>query len=597
MRRRKIEEVFNASTSKINIKIYLKFWKYIVNKQLFSFINYAFLLILISSMTPLFAFIWNNYINSVTNKYPIFYSILLLSLYVFVKMLIDFGFFFSMRYMDKINFSSWRLLDGDINKKAISIKYEYYEIPELQMRINRAWNFSHGSYIELYQLGLEILRNLTQIIGIFASLVIIDYRISIFAFLSIIPALIGTALVDKNRFEYNNYVTKEKLESDYYKTAKYRQDLIKDIICYNAFGFFNKKYIKKIGEINLKSLEFEKKQLKYSLFEEFVRNAIIIGCVLYASVQVVEGSITLGGLSITFSLIISLVYSIQSVTKNITTIFTRTTNITQFYEFMDMETEVEKEESELSNKLEFNIVLNNVSYQYPFSDNEVLKGINLNIKAGSHIAIVGDNGSGKTTLIKMIMGMIEPTKGNILFKKNSENSVVPDTRMFTAVFQDFCKYKETLLFNVKISDFNKINSDKQVCSCLKEVGFKKNIEHNTILSKEFGGIELSGGEWQKIAAARAIFKDAAILVLDEPTASIDPIEEIKFYKLFDNMSVGKTCFFVTHRLGSVMFSDSVIYLEDGKIVEMGTHNELLNSNGKYAKYWKIQASQYKDDDV
>lgn len=595
MSERKIETVFNAPLPKSSMKMYLRFWRYIVNKQLVSFVGYALLLLLISSMTPLFTLVWNKYIDSVIGQQKVYYSIALLLIYIIIKVLVDFGFFFSMRYMDRINFASWRVLDGDINKKSTSIKYEYFEIPELQTRINRAWDFSHGSYIELYQLGLEILRGVSQITGVFISLAIIDYKISLIGLLSIIPALIGTIFVDKIRLEYDTYVSKEKLESEYYRSVKYNQNLIKDIICYNAFEFFNSKFIKKTNEIYSESLKLQRKQLKYTFAEEFLRVVIVILCIAYTASQVMVGKITIGGLSVTFGLIINLVYSMQRITKNMATVYTHTADIAQFYEFMDMEEEAKESPEVKPEKSDFNIILKNVSYAYPFSDAEVIKKINLNIKSGSHVAVVGDNGSGKTTLIKLIMGLLEPTEGEILFESDNGDESPINAKPFTAVFQDFCKYKESLKYNIVISDFSKADSDKEVNNALEKVGFRKKINYNTVLSKEFGGIELSGGEWQKIAAARAAFKDANIFVLDEPTAAIDPLEEVRLYKLFDEMSAGKTSIFVTHRLGSVLFSDLVLYLEGGHIVEMGTHDELLENNGKYAKYWRIQASQYLED--
>lgn len=179
--------------------------------------------------------------------------------------------------------------------------------------------------------------------------------------------------MDKIRLEYDTYVSKEKLESEYYRSVKYNQNLIKDIICYNAFEFFNSKFIKKTNEIYSESLRLQRKQLKYTFAEEFLRVVIVILCIAYTASQVMVGRITIGGLSVTFGLIINLVYSMQRITKNLATIYTHTADIAQFYEFMDMEEEAKDSPKVKPEKSDYNTILKNVSYAYPFSDAHVIK--------------------------------------------------------------------------------------------------------------------------------------------------------------------------------------------------------------------------------
>ena len=164
---------------------------------------------------------------------------------------------------------------------------------------------------------------------------------------------------------------------------------------------------------------------------------------------------------------------------------------------------------------------------------------------------------------------------------------------FSVIFQDFCKYKETLRYNVGISNFSDINNDTKIIECLSKANFNKEIDLDTMLCKEYGGIELSGGEWQRISMARAINKDGKVYILDEPNSAIDPIEETKFYQRINNICKDNTCIFVTHRLGSVLFSDLVIFFKDGEIKEIGKHDDLINANKDYAKFWYSQANQYK----
>lgn len=242
------------------------------------------------------------------------------------------------------------------------------------------------------------------------------------------------------------------------------------------------------------------------------------------------------------------------------------------------------------------ICLENVSFQYPYTNKNALNHISLEIEKGSHVAIVGLNGSGKTTLVKIVMGLIRPTEGVVYINKNdvSKWSTQSLTNKVSAVFQNFGKYKLTLRGNVILSDINK---EAEIRNRLKESGFdyqREGISNqlDTMLSKEFNGIDLSGGEWKRLAIARGIYRTNDMIVLDEPTAAIDPIEEANVYRKFDEISKGKTVLTVTHRLGSVKTADRIIVLKEGKIIEDGSHTELMNQNGFYATMFLSQAKWY-----
>lgn len=249
------------------------------------------------------------------------------------------------------------------------------------------------------------------------------------------------------------------------------------------------------------------------------------------------------------------------------------------------------------------IVLSDVSFKYPGSDNYIIKNINLEINEGETIAIVGENGAGKSNLIKLITGIYQPSEGSIKIGNNNMNDINRKNiyGKISAVFQNFQKYKLSLKDNIIISNFKRskidINEDKNenIKEILELVDFKNdniNQDYTTILSSEFNGIELSGGEWQKIAIARGLYKKHDMIVLDEPTASIDPNEEARIFKLFSKMAKDCTALIVTHRLSLVGFADRIIVIDKGEIIESGTHEELMGKNGVYAKMYNIQKQMY-----
>ena len=218
---------------------------------------------------------------------------------------------------------------------------------------------------------------------------------------------------------------------------------------------------------------------------------------------------------------------------------------------------------------------------------------------------MGLNGAGKTTLIKLICGLYDPTEGEILLNGKSVNSYNRDEyfKIFSTVFQDICVLPVTIAENISGAETGRYDLEK-VYSCMKKAGIYEKVmnlpeKENTKLVKSVfeNATELSGGETQKLALARALYKDAPILLLDEPTAALDPIAEQKMYLNYADFSRGKSSVFISHRLASTRFCDRIILIENGTIAECGSHSELMAQGGKYAELFELQSSYYNDEEV
>lgn len=248
---------------------------------------------------------------------------------------------------------------------------------------------------------------------------------------------------------------------------------------------------------------------------------------------------------------------------------------------------------------EYYVEFKNVSFQYPNADAYALKHVNLKFKVGEKLAVVGMNGSGKTTFIKLMCRLYDPTEGEILLngvniKKYDYNEY---TSIFSVVFQDFRLFSFSLGQNVSASA--SYDEDK-VIECLKKAGFAERLNSlpnklNTFLYKDIDadGVEISGGEAQKLALARALYKNAPFIILDEPTAALDPISEYEVYSKFNEIAGTKTAIYISHRLASCRFCDKIAVFHEGEIIQLGSHEELFaDSNGKYYELWNAQAQYY-----
>ena len=252
----------------------------------------------------------------------------------------------------------------------------------------------------------------------------------------------------------------------------------------------------------------------------------------------------------------------------------------------------------------FEFRFENVSFKYPGADKFALKNLNIIVKSGKKLAVVGLNGAGKTTFIKLLLRLYEPTEGHIYLNDVDISTYDRDEyyKLFSPVFQEVILFAYPLYLNVSMNTVAETDKERAI-KCLEQAGMKEKVaelkngvDTEVLKVVEDDGVDFSGGEKQKIALARALYKNAPVIVLDEPTAALDALAEAKLYQDFDKMVEGKTAIYISHRLSSTQFCDDVAMFKDAELVEYGTHESLLKAGGPYSEMFNVQAQYYLENE-
>ena len=376
----------------------------------------------------------------------------------------------------------------------------------------------------------------------------------------------------------------------------------KDIRLYDSKDMMVEKWKFFTEAFNRENRDIANKQLPFLLFQNGTQVIHDVAAYLYLGLLAIFGKISIatyiqmGNSTGTFT------NSLKNIVILLQDMIKKSNYANEYVTFMDYPAAMPKGTKpvkEGKHVFEFH----KVSFTYPGSEVEVLKDVNLVIHEGEHLSVVGLNGAGKTTMVKLLCRLYDPTKGEILMDGTNikEYDYEEYMKVFAPVFQDFKLFAFTILENLMLKEAQEVGAEDPVAKeTLEKVGMREKVDSfkngiNTVLFKQFeeDGIEPSGGEQQKLAIARALIKDAPVVILDEPTAALDPIAEYEIYKHFEELVKGKTAIYISHRLSSCQFCDKIAVFSEGNVKEYGTHAELVHKpDGIYAEMFAAQAQYY-----
>ncbi|XMB73193.1 ABC transporter ATP-binding protein [Mycoplasmatota bacterium WC30] len=515
-------------------------------------------------------------------------------------------------------------LNSEISRKTLNLDYEQLESQEIKDLIsgaNQGVLFSGGIGTFINLLGYSIqniisfLYSITLIVALFLSVDINnpDTITKIFNSpligLGIILLIVFSVFVNFNVIKKVNKLHYDVYEENitvnrmflYLRDSSMDYKISKDIRLFNIDKLLSNKINDTCSRFGKSYCTLEAKAGKMTAQGGILHNVVLYTAYAVIGIKAILGLITVGNVLLLVSAVTAFNTAIIQIISNISSALTQTKYLALYKKYLDTETKLYKGTLPIEKRDDgdYEFEFKNVSFHYPNNDEIILNNVSWKITTGEKLAIVGPNGAGKTTFIKLLCRLYDPTEGEILLnginiKKYDHKEYVD---LMSIVFQDFKLFSTTIKDNVTGSQEE---TDGKVLEYLSQAGLSERIEKlpngiDTYIYSNFGeqGVEVSGGESQKIAIARALYKDSPLVILDEPTSALDPISEYEIYTKFDTLVENKTAIYISHRMSSCRFCDKIIVFDKGEIIQSGNHDELLSSSeGLYYNMWTAQATYY-----
>lgn len=500
--------------------------------------------------------------------------------------------------MVRIDFQTGQQLQIELGEKGTRLSMICYENTETNNMLKRAKNCIEQERFS--DLSLSVFNILAEFLKVNGTLLVLagfhPVLVGI-SLLSVFPYLIVRLVRGKEFYELKRYQAAGERRRNYLYHLFGDKQAVKELRIFEIEDYIEQKMYAARDNMKQEVWNFKKRDMRSLLIcEIFCKSGYLLSIfstILLLLHQVLDVGMMAAALAAFTSFQTAAKYFLVSLGR----IPECAAFVKDYYDFMDME-EAEKGTEKLCSDFD-SIKVKQLSFSYSGRKTPAVSNLSFTIKRNEVVAIVGNNGSGKTTLVKLLTGLYQAQKGQIYYGRQNLRSLDPEEfyKQISFVSQDFIKYELTVRENIGIGDWKQMENTDKIYMLLHQVGLETFISQasvNQLLGNEFGGRELSVGQWQKLAIARGMMKDSSVIFLDEPTAALDPLMETKVLKMFLKIAREKTAIIVSHRIGICKEVDKIIVMKEGKIAEIGNHEELLAEKGEYYRLYTMQQKWYEE---
>jgi ATP-binding cassette, subfamily B, bacterial len=494
-------------------------------------------------------------------------------------------------------------MNNILQEKGIEMDLEYYENADYQDTLHRAQREASYRPLSILNGLAQIAQSGISLIGVAWLLVSFHWAILPILLIAVLPNIAVRALYSNHQFLLDRQLTAKERHSWYYHWIIISTDFAKEVRILGLGSTIRGRYQSLREQIRQMKVNAEVRNSILASISQVISVVFIFGLYVVIVYQTLRGMATLGDMVMYFQAFQRGEGFLRSFLGGFVRLYENNLFLTNLFEFLNLEKRVIEPEHPrlLPNPLSKGIVFENVSFSYPNNHRPILKNINLEVHPGEVIALVGENGSGKTTLVKLLCRLYDPDQGQIAIDGiNIKDVTSGDLRsQLGVIFQDYTHYNLTVSDNIWFGDVHQSQDDQLVIDAARLAEAHPFIErlpngYQTVLGNMFqNGQELSIGQWQKIALARAFFRESQIMILDEPTSALDPQSEYELFLKFRELLNGRTAILISHRLSTVRMANRIYVIRGGEIIEQGTHTELLHLAGTYAQLFEQQAQNYR----
>jgi len=506
-------------------------------------------------------------------------------------------------YLDSLLADKYtRHVSIQVMRHASSLDLTAYEDPVFYDRLERARVQATDRLGMIQSIG-RLIQQIITAVSLSVSILLFSPWLLVLLVIGILPAFFGESHFAFLGYARNFRQTPIRRELDYLRILGGSREAAKELKLFGLKDFLIERFTRLSDQIYVENVNLARRRLIAGSFLSMIGTAGYYSAYVYVIWRTVAGALSIGTLTFLTGAIVQASSNIQQIFSTLSSIADQALFLTDLLAFFSMKPTIQSKPNALPapRPIKYGFEFRNVSFRYPGSSRLVLNDLNFHLHPGERVALIGENGEGKTTLVKLLTRLYDPIEGQILLDGIDLREYDLDDlyREISVIFQDFMRYEMTARDNIAVGQIDQLRDLESLKlaagkSMANEVIERLPRDYEQMLGRRFeNGLDLSGGEWQKVALARAYLRDSQLLILDEPTAALDARSEFEVFKRFAELTTGKTALFISHRFSTVRMADRIVVLENGRIAEDGSHEQLFHLGGRYAEMFELQAASYR----